>query len=387
MEINRGLVGLMSKSNRKRTFRRYSPFLYVFVLVVLGSTLILTGCGELSLNQLLENEEPGEFRASPSVATVPMGSSVTIQGNGGFKPYIFEKLSGSGTLHQESGVYDTAGPEFDAEIKVTDSYGRSDTSLITVFAPLKFYANGALVSQISIDALETVVFDADGGLVAGKYAYWLDGVAVDPLDVDPSGVWTFDPPSVGTYEVEVYDDLENSKRVIVDVSLALMINPTVAQVQWGDTVSFKGINVGGTADYTADVVGGSFVVTGDDAVYTAPPNPFTGTVKITLTDNPSGEWVTATVYVLDVDPSALELLLSPSSANLQHGDVQVFEVAGGIPPYYFWLEFEGEHGDLEKTAWNQATYTAPNANTVDWVWVRDEIGTTPTRARAKVLDN
>jgi hypothetical protein len=356
------------------------------MLVVLGSTLIVTGCGELSLNQLLENQEPGEFRVSPSVATVPTGSSVTIQGNGGFKPYMFEKLSGSGTLHQESGVYDTAGPEFDAEIKVTDSYGRSDTSLITVFAPLKFYTNGALVSQISIGDLETVVFDADGGLVAGKYAYWLDGVPVDPVEVDSSGVWTFNPPSVGIYQVEVYDDLENSKRVTVDVSLALMINPTVAQVQWGDTVSFTGINVGGTAVYTADVVGGSFAVTGDDAVYTAPPSPFTGTVTITLTDNPSGDWVTATVYVLDVDPSTLELLLSPSSASLQHGDVQVFEVSGGIPPYYFWLEFEGQHGDLEKTAWNQATYTAPNANTVDWVWVRDDVGTTPTRARAKVLD-
>jgi hypothetical protein len=385
MKVGRGLFGLMSKTYGKCTSRGRWPFLCAAALVALGLSITLSGCGDISLNQLLENEEPGEFRVSPTVAAVPAGSSITIQGNGGIKPYKFEKLSGAGTLHQESGVYDTAGPEVDAEIEVSDSYGRTDTSLITVFAPLKFYANAALVSQISIGDTETVVFDADGGFVSGKYAYWLDGVPVDPVEVDGSGVWTFDPPSVGTYEVEVSDDLENSKRVTVDVSLALMINPTVAQVQWGNTVSFRGINVAGTAVYTADVVGGSFAVTGDDAVYTAPPSPFTGTVTITLTDNPSGAWVTATLHVLDVDPGTLELLLSPSSVNLQHGDVQIFEVTGGIPPYYFWMEFDDQHGDLEKTAWNQATYTAPNANTVDWVWVRDDIGTTPTRAKTKVL--
>ena len=72
--------------------------------IVLGFVLLLASCGQISLAQLLESEGPGEFRASPAEASVPIGSTVIVQGQGGFRPYTYVKLAGDGGLDPESGV-------------------------------------------------------------------------------------------------------------------------------------------------------------------------------------------------------------------------------------------------------------------------------------------
>jgi hypothetical protein len=547
MKVGRGFVGPMSYSHRKCTSRGRSSFLYTAELIVLGLSLLLAGCGQISLNQLLENEEPGEFRSTPSEANVPSGSTVTIGGKGGFKPYTYSIKEGSGDLDPSSGEYIAPGgieKEQIEFIEVKDSFDQSDISTIHVFPPLSLKVNGKLLSRITIDSTQTVDFDADGGSAATGYDYYLDGVSTftSPL----SGLWTFDPPAIGTYLVEVQDDLENSAVATVEVVRAdlqitpantdvyqggtvsfkglnvigtavyaaspavgsfapsgddavytapaapftgtvtvtlsdasqsvtaavqvlvddpgvlaitptntdvfqegtvsfkglnvigtavyaaspavgsfapsgddaeytapaapftgtvtvtlsddkesatatvqvmamdpgdLAIDPIETQVQWGGTVSFTGINVQGTAVYAASPAVGSFAPSGDDADYTAPPDPFTGEVTVTLTDD--SESVTATVHVLDVDPATLELVLSPKKVDLIWGDEHPFTASGGIGPYTFWLG-DGAKGILTQISDTEAVYEAPYANTTDWVWVEDSVGTTPESAKAKV---
>ena len=87
MKVGRGSIGPMSKVYRKCTSCGRSPLLCTAILIVLGLSLVLAGCGELSLTQLLENEESGEFRVNLADANLSVGSTIDISATGGFKPY------------------------------------------------------------------------------------------------------------------------------------------------------------------------------------------------------------------------------------------------------------------------------------------------------------
>ena len=395
MKVGRGFVRYISETEVEyRSFWRL-PLLCTAVLAVAALSLILTGCGDISLNMLLETEEPGELRASPAVAAVPTGSTVTIKGQGGFKPYTYEKESGSGFFDAKTGVYTTPGIAEYAEFRVTDGFGRTDTSRIEVIAPLKLKVNNEDAAQITVldtdpdvgFAVDPVEFDADGGkiLPGNKYRYFLDGIPVVPTEISAAGEWIFTPPAADTYQVEVFDDLDNSDLVVVTVvdvvtGGELAISPTEVQVEQGQTVLFVPINVQGTAVYSATA--GSFNPLNPNEYIS--PSPFTGTVTVTLTDDATGDWVTATVHVIGVDPATLELVLSPSSADLKNGDEMVFSVSGGISPYTFWLR-PGSKGDLVKINTTEALYTAPSSgNANDQIWVADDVGTPPVSARVRV---
>lgn len=388
----------MSKIHSSRSSLRGCTSLYTVALLLLALIALLGGCGDLSLNMLLENEEPGELRASPDIAAVPTGSVVTIKAQGGFKPYTFLKVSGSGDFEVVAGTGVYRAPDFaepHVEFRVTDNLGTTDTSKIEVIAPLKLKVNNKDVARITIVdtdpsaafAVDPVEFDAVGGKVAGKYTYLKNGSQVNPSDIVGVGHWSFTPAEADIIEVEVFDDLDNSDLVtvtVIDVITGgdLLISPTEAQVAQGKTVSFSGINVQGTAVYTAAV--GSFDGTSPDDTYTAPPSPFVGAVTVTLTDDATGESVNATVNVLGVDPDTLELVLSPSSADLKNGDEMAFNVSGGISPYRFWLR-PGSKGDLQKISETGALYKAPlSGNANDQIWVADDVGTPPVSARVRV---
>lgn len=52
----------------------------------------------------------------------------------------------------------------------------------------------------------------------------------------------------------------------------------------GGTVTFRGLNVEGTARYAASPEVGSFAPSGDDAIYTA-PGDYEGAVVVTLSED------------------------------------------------------------------------------------------------------
>jgi len=343
-------------------------------------SLVLAGCGQLSLTQLLENEEPGELRVNLSDANLSVNSKIEIAASGGFKPYTFSLVPSSpGTIESDTGIY-TAPPTvttpggFDqVEIEATDYFGRIDLSTLNVFEPLSLN-----IKNITVTTADTVDFTASGGVA--PYSFYLD----DVLKVD-SSIWTFPASSVGTYIVEVLDDIENSAVAKVEVVAdALAIVPTSAYVLINETTTFSALNPTGAIIFSVANQGpdtGWFTDPGvTPAQYNAPTAPTTDTVILTDT----GTSVTATVHVLASDPDPL--VITPSAINdpLSYGEEVVFTVSGGVSPYTFWLEYDGPHGSLEQIAADKARYTAPNANTVDWVWVVDELDTS---LRVKVRVN
>jgi hypothetical protein len=133
MKVGRGLLDLMSKSNKKRISRRHRPVLYAAAPIVLALILALTGCGDISLSGLLVKQAPGELGIIPQTATISPDSSIEISGKGGFTPYTFSATYGS--IAEIDGVtYYTASATSD-EITVVDALSNAAKAIIDVKSP------------------------------------------------------------------------------------------------------------------------------------------------------------------------------------------------------------------------------------------------------------
>jgi hypothetical protein len=105
MEVGSGSITPMSKVSKDCTSHRRLPFRYAAAVLALGLSLLLAGCGDLSLAQLLDSEEPGELSISPKIALVPASGTVDISGKGGFTPYTYDNKTVKGTLDTATGEY------------------------------------------------------------------------------------------------------------------------------------------------------------------------------------------------------------------------------------------------------------------------------------------
>jgi hypothetical protein len=190
-------------------------------------------------------------------------------------------------------------------------------------------------------------------------------------------------PFTGTVTVTLSDDTQSvtaTVQVLVDDPGVLAITPTNTDVYQGGTVSFKGLNVNGTAVYTASPAVGFFTPSGDDAVYTAPApaESFTGTVTVTLSDDT--ESAIAMVQVMEMDPG--DLAIDPTAIVLLSGDTVTFtglNVFG--TPFYTADPNVGFFTPSE----DDAVYTAPAAPFEGFVTVTLSDNTETVTAKVYVL--
>jgi len=378
MKVGRGFVGPMSKSYIKRTSRRHSFFLYTAALIVLGLNIALAGCGNVSLNQLLGNEEPGELRLSPAQANLPVDTSATFKGNGGFQPYSYAILSGGGTLDPQTGLFLAPSTADTVTLEVTDYLGLKAQGTLEIFEQLKLFSSGAQVSRLTVDLSTGLPIDFDGVDGIAPYVFSVVGATGT---IDSNGL--FNATDAGEYMIEVSDSLENSAVAtvrVLDIGGPLTIDPEVTYVLIGETVDFTAYNYDPvTYSFSVRSPAAGSITPATPATYTPPAGEAVDT--IILSDDLAT--VTATVHVLADDPDPL--VVSPSSfgQDLNFGEVVIFTVSGGLAPYTFWLEYADAHGTLEQISATQARYTAPNSNTVDWIWVSDVLDS-ELRVKAKV---
>lgn len=132
MKVGRGFFAPMSKCCIKCTSHGHLPVLYTAALIVLALSLFLSGCGNISLSQLLEKQEPGELGITPQTATIGEGSSIEITGKGGFKPYTFSVTAGSIDEIDAITYYTAPNSPDVATIMVTDGFSNVATATIEV---------------------------------------------------------------------------------------------------------------------------------------------------------------------------------------------------------------------------------------------------------------
>jgi hypothetical protein len=132
MNIGRGSIRLMSKIFAECTSLGHSSFLYAAVLAVLALSLALAGCGDISLGQLLESQDPGELGITPQTATISTGASLEINGKGGFTPYNFSATAGS--IEEIDAVTYYTAPDSPTEVTITvaDTFSNEATATIQI---------------------------------------------------------------------------------------------------------------------------------------------------------------------------------------------------------------------------------------------------------------
>jgi hypothetical protein len=311
-------------SARQRSGR--NPVLLLWVLVA-AAAMVVAGCGNLSLNGVLANESPGEFRLSPETVNVQVGSKFTFSATGGFTPYNYQVVSGLGTVAKDqTWVYQApdkiTGDYIEVLIQATDQLGDSDTATVRVFNPFNIVGATARIMQLP----GSVTVEATGGVP--EYSWSVDGSVASTGGTS----YVYNPATAGIHRVGVTDFLGNYIEVLIivlpELDAPLTIFPDSAGVKVGETVSFEAY--GGTPTYSWTPVTNVNPTTGTPVTYTATTE---GTDTVTLTDS-TGSSVSATVTVTaDTIPP---LVLSPEGPTVTAvGDQVQFSAAGGVRPYTF----------------------------------------------------
>jgi hypothetical protein len=173
MKVGTGLLDLLSKSKGKRIHHGRSPFFYTPILAVLMLSIVLVGCGDISLSGLLEKQMPGKLGITPKSAKIDRASSIAVAGTGGFPPYTFSATAG--TFAIIDGVTYYTAPDFvsNVTIRVVDSVSNEATGSIEVIDS----------TGLSFPAAMTIAVGESTGFIIAEqgtppYTFWLDGEGV-----------------------------------------------------------------------------------------------------------------------------------------------------------------------------------------------------------------
>ena len=171
MRIGRGLLDLVVKSDRRGVHHAHWPSFHAAIPAALMLSVILVGCGNISLGALLEKQVLGELAITPQTATISPGSSIEINGKGGFTPYTFSATAGS--FDEIDGVtyYTAPGSAAPAvTITVADRFSSKATATIEVVGSGGLSFPDAMTINIGENTGYVVV---SGG--TEPYSFWLEG--------------------------------------------------------------------------------------------------------------------------------------------------------------------------------------------------------------------
>jgi plastocyanin len=383
MRVGRGFVGPMSNSYIKRLTRGRSLFLYSAACIALG--LILTGCGDISLNQLLENQEPGELSISPTDAYIPASGTLDISGKGGFKPYMYQNKGTLGSVDPQTGEYtapfSVAGDYETTDIEVSDSFGTTASTTITVFRPIEL----SPVAK-TIRAGDTVIFVANGGVPHTSEGYYFSINGSVP-ESDDDGIWETDPFTAGgVYTVEVADSLGNTAISTITADGSMAIDAEQNWVVQGtgpySSTILTAINQTSPHIFSTEPLGPPsevgwlfvdsfspyFPYTYDEtAIYHAPDSEAVVTIQLT-------DWVgniaTVDIHVLSAPP---EPLVFPTAVTVLIDEVVQLTASGGIEPHTFSLVGAGALSPHPVQEY-RIRYHAPDFPTTALICVEDALG-------------
>ena len=252
MKLSGGSFRRMLKICGKRTFHARLSLCCGAALILVS--LALAGCGDLSLNDMLENEEPGELSINPTNVVVPASGTADISGKGGFRPYSYENSTALGAIDPNTGVYTApdsiTGNYETTQIQVTDAFEIGATANITVFAPISL--SPTVKSIVVGDAID---FSVSGGVPDPNYDFFVNG----SLEESTPGSWSHPFSTEGTYTVEAVDSLGNSAiaTITVDEHLAVVVEDN--WVLKGGSITVTVVNATGAHELSTDPpVTGSF---------------------------------------------------------------------------------------------------------------------------------
>ena len=312
----------------------------VAVLVILV-TLLAFSCGELSMFEVLESEEPGPLAVAQANVTLPPRAQFQVSATGGFTPYTYELAEGMsvGTIDATTGMYSAPGAATTDEVVVIDRYGEQVTTFFHVYGQLR-----VVPSSFSVSVGETRTISVHGGRGAltllteeTRGTVEWDSGSGDPLGSPAEVFYTAptDPGDSGDV-FGVQDGAGNLATVTVTVYAAetLRFEAPVEVIQAGDSIELT--VHGGEDPFVFDVTPPYNKMehldpAGPTSVVFNHPGTTLDAAVITVTDGDAEASVTVHV----VDTELLPLAISPSSLQVADGTTVEFTASGGVKPYTF----------------------------------------------------
>jgi hypothetical protein len=339
--------------------------------------------------------QQGNFGLSERVFSILPGASKTVTISGGTSPYTAASItprvvgvSVNGNALTVTGLSEGAN----AEVKVFDSKGVTQSALVTVAAPIPSASGLALFSNIpanlSLRPRNSVTYTLGGG--TPPYSVTSSNPAVLSGEVRGAAL-ILQPGIAGNATVTVTDSANRtlSQRIFVmTTSAPLILSASSVTVEVGSALTV-GI-AGGMPPYTATttattLIGSGFVVNGDQL-----------TINIQFAGGPGviavkdSEGAIATVEVTGV-PLLSNLSVSPTAVTIPESEITTLPIRlmRGKAPY---LVFSSHPSLLMPTvSGNVMTVTSTalpcvDANTSVIITVIDDTGATATTTVA-IQDN
>ena len=285
---------------------------------------------------------------SPQNVTIAVNNSTTLVASGGTTPYTYSIASGGGSINAATGVYTAPATSGTATIRVTDSLGATDTSIVTI--------NPALaISPTSQTTLinSTITFSASGGVTPYTFSVF-SGTGT----INASTGSYLAPASNGSAVVRVTDSLGNVSSASITITTTLSLSPSTKTLAVNNSTTFTA--VGGTGPFTYSVFSGTGTIVAGTGVYTAPAS--SGSAVVRVTDS-LGAVANSTVTI---NPA---LVISPSSQTMTINGTLNFSASNGVLPYTYSV-FSGTGTIVAGTG----VYTAPSSAGSAVVRVTDSLG-------------
>ena len=308
--------------------------------------------------------QQGNFALSERVFSILPGASKTITASGGTGPYTAASItplvvgvSVNGNALTLTGLSEGSN----AEVKVFDSKGVTQTALVTVAAPMPSASGLALFSNmpanLSLRPRNSVTYTLGGG--TPPYSVTSSNNAVLSGEVRGAAL-ILQPGIAGNASVTVTDSANRtlSQRIyVMTTSAPLMLSTTSVVASVGSSV-YVGI-AGGMPPYTATtnattLIGGGLVLTGDQLLVTAQHVGGPGVISVKDSEGATAKLELTAIALLS------NLSVSPSEITIAESEAVSFpiRVLLGQPPY---LVFTSHPGLLRPLASGDTVFVAsPN---------------------------
>lgn len=346
---------------------------------------VWVGCSQMSLFDLVESEQEGEFSLGVKSVNLKVGSEFNFNSVGGYLPYTYAVSEGTdpGTIDPATGAYTAPGTVGEATVECSDGIGHRDSASVTIYDYEGIMSDPATFG-IHVGDPDQEIFISGG---VGVLSAAAEKGEVNPTTFSSGDTVRYSPPATtGTDEIEILDELGNSLTIKVDVlpaagTAVLEILPTYAVVApGGDTQSFDITNNTGNSltialEDSFGSIDNNVVTAGETSatvIYTAPSTE--GAVYLSVTDDVTGDSVQADIYV---QGEATPLEISPSTVRVTPGTTVEFTASGGFPPYVF-SQLNGS-GTLVQTSPTTANYTPESV--ISMIRVTDGVG---NQAKVKI---
>jgi outer membrane protein assembly factor BamB len=339
---------------------------------------------------------------SPASAVMDVGQSKQFNSTvtGGTSPFVYQwYLNGtaaSGATNSTWAFAPSSSGSYNIYVNVTDTVGftaKSNTATVTVNPSLSVSVS-PMTAVLIVGQSQLFSSSVSGGTPSYIYQWYLNGTLVTGAT---SATWNFTTASVGTYQVYVkVTDGVNAVAQSPNAQLTanplpqpgVIISPSSAAFDLGQSVSFTSSQTGGTPPYTYQwYLNGSAASGATSSSWTFTPAS-TGSYQVYLnvTDslNVKAKSNTAIVTTNPV-PS---FSISPSSAVIEVAQPQLFTsaVSGGTSPHsYQWYL----NGTLVPSATSGSwTFTPASAGSYTvYAKMTDAVGMQATSNNATVTVN